>query len=66
MKIKGLCKFLIFSFLIFSVFCSSGKRKTYVVVAFDVEDYTTPESEGIDEIPKWLAEIMTEVSQGLT
>jgi len=31
------------------------------VVCFDVEDYTTPASEGIDDIPKWLAETMTEV-----
>jgi peptidoglycan/xylan/chitin deacetylase (PgdA/CDA1 family) len=32
-----------------------------VTVVFDVEDYTTPESEGIDDIPLWLAETMTEV-----
>jgi hypothetical protein len=31
-----------------------------VVINFDVEDYVSPESEGIDDIPKWLAEIMTE------
>jgi hypothetical protein len=31
-----------------------------VVVNFDVEDYISPESEHIDDIPKWLAEIMTE------
>jgi len=31
-----------------------------LVLNFDVEDYTTPASEGIDEIPKWLAEIMSE------
>ncbi|MFC1724289.1 hypothetical protein ACFL4T_01590 [candidate division KSB1 bacterium] len=60
MKTKILSKILVFSVLIFTFFCSSGKRKTYVVVSFDVEDYTTPESEGIDDIPKWLAEIMTE------
>ena len=41
--------------------CAKKKEKTYVVVCFDVEDYTTPESEGIDELPKWLAETMTEV-----
>jgi peptidoglycan/xylan/chitin deacetylase (PgdA/CDA1 family) len=36
----------------------------YVSLCFDVEDYTTPEEYGIDEIPKWLAEIMTE--EGVT
>lgn len=36
-------------------------EKTYVSVVFDVEDYITPEEEGVDEIPKWLAETMTEV-----
>jgi len=36
-------------------------EKTYVTVVFDVEDYISPESEGVDEIPKWLAETMTEV-----
>jgi peptidoglycan/xylan/chitin deacetylase (PgdA/CDA1 family) len=28
---------------------------------FDVEDYTTPASEGLDDIPLWQAETMTEV-----
>jgi hypothetical protein len=36
----------------------------FLVLNFDVEDYTTPASEGIDDIPKWLAEIMTE--EGIT
>ncbi len=40
--------------------CSSRGGKMYVVVNFDVEDYISPESERIDDIPKWLAEIMTE------
>jgi peptidoglycan/xylan/chitin deacetylase (PgdA/CDA1 family) len=35
-----------------------------LVVNFDVEDYITPEAEGIDDIPKWLAEIMSE--EGVT
>jgi len=39
---------------------SPAKSKTYLVVTFDVEDYVTPEAERIDDIPKWLAEIMTE------
>ena len=43
---------------------SYSQQKTHVVVVFDVEDYTTPAKEGIDEIPKWLAEIMTE--EGVT
>jgi peptidoglycan/xylan/chitin deacetylase (PgdA/CDA1 family) len=40
------------------------KSKPYLVVTFDVEDYITPEAERIDDIPKWLAEIMTE--EGVT
>jgi len=32
-----------------------------VVLCFDVEDYTSPESVGMDEIPKWLAETMDDV-----
>jgi len=34
---------------------------TYVTVVFDVEDYISPESDSVDEIPLWLAETMTEV-----
>jgi peptidoglycan/xylan/chitin deacetylase (PgdA/CDA1 family) len=34
--------------------------KMFLVINFDVEDYITPGSEGIDDIPKWLAETMTE------
>jgi hypothetical protein len=34
--------------------------KMLLVINFDVEDYITPESEGIDDIPKWLAETLTE------
>jgi len=41
-----------------------GTRKPFVVVTFDTEDYITPESELIDDIPKWLAETMTE--EGVT
>ena len=40
--------------------CSPPESKMYVVVNFDVEDYISPESERLDDIPKWLAEIMTE------
>ncbi len=40
------------------------KPKTFLVVTFDTEDYITPEAEHIDDIPKWLAEIMTE--EGVT
>jgi hypothetical protein len=43
---------------------SPAGRKTFLVVTFDVEDYITPESERIDDIPKWLAEIMSE--EGVT
>jgi hypothetical protein len=34
---------------------------TYVSVVFDVEDYISPESDSVDNIPLWLAETMTEV-----
>ncbi|MGA2531458.1 MAG: polysaccharide deacetylase family protein [Candidatus Aminicenantales bacterium] len=40
------------------------RPKAFLVVTFDVEDYISPESEHIDDIPKWLAEIMTE--EGVT
>ena len=44
---------------------SDHKRPpAFLVVTFDVEDYISPESEHIDDIPKWLAEIMTE--EGVT
>jgi hypothetical protein len=42
----------------------SVKEKTPMVICFDVEDYTSPESVGMDDIPKWLAEIMTD--EGVT
>jgi len=41
-----------------------GKPKPFVVVTFDTEDYISPETEHIDDIPKWLAETMTE--EGVT
>ena len=34
---------------------------TYVSVVFDVEDYISPVSDSVDEIPLWLAETMNEV-----
>ena len=42
----------------------SAREKTPMVICFDVEDYTSPETAGMDDIPKWLAEIMTE--EGVT
>lgn len=60
---------LVASVLVFST-CTAKKeetpvtKKTPVVICFDVEDYTSPESVGMDDIPKWLAEIMTE--EGVT
>jgi hypothetical protein len=52
--------------LSFAANCSDTvkKPKAFLVVTFDTEDYVTPESEGIDDIPKWLAETMTE--EGVT
>lgn len=38
--------------------------KPRLVVTFDTEDYISPAAEGIDDIPKWLAETMTE--EGVT
>lgn len=38
----------------------AARPKTFLVVTFDTEDYISPESEHIDDIPKWLAETMTE------
>lgn len=43
---------------------AASRPKAFLVVTFDVEDYISPESEHIDDIPKWLAEIMTE--EGVT
>jgi len=42
----------------------SGQKKIPMVICFDVEDYTSPESVGMDDIPKWEAEIMTD--EGVT
>jgi peptidoglycan/xylan/chitin deacetylase (PgdA/CDA1 family) len=42
----------------------TAKPKAFLVVTFDTEDYVTPEAERIDDIPKWLAETMTE--EGVT
>ena len=49
---------------VFILTCSTERRKTAIVINFDVEDYITPVSEGIDEIPKWIAGIMSE--EGVT
>ncbi|MDF1575356.1 MAG: hypothetical protein P1P86_09220 [Bacteroidales bacterium] len=59
MKISDLLTFLfIYTFL---QSCTPTPKKTYVSVVFDVEDYISPVSDSVDEIPKWLAETMTEV-----
>jgi len=42
----------------------AARHRAFLVVTFDVEDYISPESEHIDDIPKWLAQIMTE--EGVT
>lgn len=47
--------------LMSTVSCAQREPVTYVNICFDVEDYTTPASEGIDDIPLWLAETMTDV-----
>ena len=42
----------------------ADRPKAFLVVTFDTEDYISLESERIDDIPKWLAETMTE--EGVT
>jgi peptidoglycan/xylan/chitin deacetylase (PgdA/CDA1 family) len=73
-KTKHICGFLIVAMGVFVIGVSmaySGadtieksvileQDKTLVVVCFDVEDYVTPASEGVDDIPMWLADILTE------
>ena len=65
MKISKLLIFLV-SLLLLT--CTDKKEKTidktFMVICFDVEDYTSPESVGMDDIPKWLAKTMTE--EGVT
>jgi len=46
--------------LVFLCSCTEPE-KTYVSVVFDVEDYISPVSDSVDEIPLWLAETMSEV-----
>jgi peptidoglycan/xylan/chitin deacetylase (PgdA/CDA1 family) len=48
-------------FLLGTVSCGSNEPTTWATVVFDVEDYTTPAAEGLDDIPLWLAETMTDV-----
>jgi hypothetical protein len=61
---------LLLSSSILLVNCSAEKAeiekaevesRPFLVLCFDVEDYTSPESVGMDDIPKWLAETMTDV-----
>lgn len=53
---------LLIACLIFAFMLSCNTpEKTYVTVVFDVEDYISPVADSVDEIPKWLAETMTEV-----
>ena len=47
-------------FVLLSFSYSQQNEKKHVVICFDVEDYITPESDSIDALPKWMAEIMTE------
>ena len=61
-------KLLIFLVSLLLLSCTNKNEKTidktFMVICFDVEDYTSPESVGMDDIPKWLAETMTE--EGVT
>jgi len=49
------------SFIMLLLTNCTQTKTTYVSVVFDVEDYISPVEEGVDDIPKWLAETMTEV-----
>ena len=55
---------LLLSSAIVLVTCSPEKAEVeprpFLVICFDVEDYTSPESVGMDDIPKWMAETLTE------
>ena len=58
----GTIRLLAIAFILsWAVYCTSKEPLTWVTVVFDVEDYTTPASERLDDIPLWLAETMTEV-----
>ena len=58
----GTIRPLAIAFLLLSAAsCTSEEPVTWVTVVFDVEDYTSPASDGLDDIPLWLAETMTEV-----
>jgi peptidoglycan/xylan/chitin deacetylase (PgdA/CDA1 family) len=60
-RLGSTCQIVIFLFLLSVVSCKPDESRTLVTIVFDVEDYTTPALEGIDDIPLWLAETMTEV-----
>jgi len=64
----NISKLLIFLVSLLLLTCTNKNEKTidktFMVICFDVEDYTSPESVGMDDIPKWLAETMTE--EGVT
>ncbi len=66
--IKSLMGKLILGFIFLTLFFSLNsygqQKKTYVAITFDVEDYISPESVQMDDIPKWLAETLTE--EGVT
>jgi hypothetical protein len=54
--------FILTVYFLVAMLCScSEAEKTYVSVVFDVEDYISPESDSVDNIPRWLAETMSEV-----
>jgi hypothetical protein len=58
----GIGRSLLFIPLIFALLLGcSEPEQTYVTVVFDVEDYISPVADSVDDIPKWLAETMTEV-----
>ena len=64
MRLRTLAVFAIVLVILAACSGRTEKRKAFLVVTFDTEDYISPESERIDDIPKWLAETMTE--EGVT
>lgn len=60
-RLGSKCQVVICLLLLVVASCKPDDSRTLVTIVFDVEDYTTPSTEGIDDIPLWLAETMTEV-----
>ena len=62
---RGTATILLLSSSVLLATCAVPKAefqpRPFMVICLDVEDYTSPASAGMDDIPKWLAETMTDV-----